>query len=373
MGSLSGAILVVNVGSTSVKLATFGSEVGRPSWQLSADLTRGADGRIQDLVDAIQDCPTLPEVRGVGHRIVHGGARFSAPTLIDDEVETAIAEAAEFAPLHNRAGLDGVAAARRVVGEQVAHVAVFDTAFHRSIPPAAAIYGGPYEWFERGLRRYGFHGISHEDAAHGAAGLLGRPVDDLRLLTCHLGGGCSIAAVDRGRSVDTTMGLTPLDGLVMATRAGSVDPGLILHLLREGASVEALDDTLEHRSGLVGLSGVSSDLREVVRARDSGNERATLAIDAFVHRAASNVGAMAAALGSVDGLVFTGGIGEHSAEVRARVVERVAFLGVAVADEANAECRGDAVISPPGASVAVVVVVAREEAAIARAVVTLLT
>jgi acetate kinase len=204
---------------------------------------------------------------------------------------------------------------------------VFDTAFHHTMPSFATAYGGPSSWLERGLRRYGFHGISHERAAQQAALQLGQPVDGVRLVTCHLGGGCSITAVDRGRSVDTTMGFTPLDGLVMATRAGSVDPGLLVHLLRTGTSVDELDHLLEHASGLLGLSGVSADLRVVMAARDAGDEQARLAVDVFVHRVTTGVGAMIGALGRPDAIVFTGGIGEGSAEVRDRVAERFSWTG----------------------------------------------
>ena len=236
-------------------------------------------------------------------------------------------------------------AARRVVGADVPQVGVFDTSFHRTMPLHAAAYGGPYAWLAAGLRRYGFHGISHEDAARRAAIELGRPLDGLRLVTCHLGGGCSVAAVAAGRSVDTTMGFTPLEGLVMGTRSGSVDAGLVLHLLRQGAAVSDVQRLLEEGSGLLGLSGVSSDLREVMAARDEGDHQAALAIDVFVHRIVTGVGAMVAALGGVDALVFTGGIGENAAEVRERVGSQLAFLGAPV-----------------------VVIKAQEEAAIARAV-----
>ena len=204
------------------------------------------------------------------------------------------------------------------------------------MPDAARAYGGPYQWLGDGLRRYGFHGLSHEHATARSAALLGRSPDDVRLVSCHLGGGSSIAAVDRGRSVDTTMGFTPLDGLVMATRAGSVDPGLLLHLLRHGTSVDELDDVLERRSGVFGLSGVSADLRAVIAARDGGDERARLAVDVFVHRLVTGIGAMIGALGGLDAIVFTGGIGEHSAEVRARAVAAFAWMGAVVDETANA-------------------------------------
>jgi acetate kinase len=249
----------------------------------------------------------------------------------------------------------------------VSHVAVFDTAFHRTMPLSAAAYGGPREWIDRGLVRYGFHGISHEHAARATAEILGRPLASLRLVTCHLGGGCSLAAIEDGRSIDTTMGFTPLDGVVMASRSGAVDPGLLFHLLRSGMTVDDLQHLLEMGSGLLGLSGISGDLRDVVHARDKGDERAALAVDVFVHRVAAGVGAMVASLGRLDALVFTGGIGEHSAEVRARVVERFAFLGALLDQDRNMAEPLDAEISAPGAAVAVVVVHAREELAIARA------
>ena len=239
------------------------------------------------------------------------------------------------------------------------------------MPDAARAYGGPHQWLDDGLRRYGFHGLSHEHATTRSAALLGRAPGDVRLVSCHLGGGSSIAAVDRGRSVDTTMGFTPLDGLVMATRAGAVDPGLLLHLLRHGTSVDELDDVLERRSGVFGLSGVSADLRLVIAARDGGDERARLAVDVFVHRLVTGIGAMIGALGGLDAIVFTGGIGEHSAEVRARAVAAFAWMGAVVDETANAAVTGDADISGPDARVRVLVVTAREDLVIAHATRTL--
>ena len=308
----------------------------------------------------------LDHVAAVGHRVVHGGARFTAPVLVDDSVMSDIAALVDLAPLHNEAGLAAMRAAReRLPG--VPHVACFDTAFHATIPEAARTYGGPYEWLDDGLRRYGFHGLSHEYAAGRAAAMLGVAVTEVRLVTCHLGGGCSLAAVDRGRSIDTTMGFTPLDGLVMATRSGSVDPGLLLHLLRGGVAVDELDDTLERRSGWLGLSGVSGDLREVLSARDEGNERARLAVDVFVHRLVGGIATMAASLGGVDALVFTGGVGERSAEVRARAAAASAWWGVSLDPAANdATSSEDADVSGRDAGVRVLVVVAREDVVIAR-------
>ena len=367
-------ILVVNTGSTSVKLALYDSIPGptltieAPAWSAeiaAADLGRD---RVAGIELTLRAAPiSLVSIDLVGHRIVHGADRFVAPVVIDTEVEAAIAEIAEFAPLHNQAGLDGIAAARRVVQPHVRHVAVFDTAFHQSMPAAAYAYGGPHAWLAQGYRRFGFHGISHEWAAHRAAHLLRRSLRELRLVTCHLGGGCSITAVDRGRSVDTTMGFTPLDGLVMATRAGSVDPGLLLHLLRQGSTPDELETILQRDSGLLGLSGVSGDLRDVIAARDAGDERARLAVDVFVHRIASGVGAMMAALDRVDALVFTGGIGQHSAEVRSLVASRFAFIGAQINSDDNRRVASDVDVSAAGASVAILVVKSQEELAIARA------
>lgn len=361
---------MVNCGSTSVKVAWFAGDVGdEPTWSVHLPATQLGPDRESGIVRLLRESPVpLERVGAVGHRIVHGADRFDQPVRIDPSVEQHIASVAHFAPLHNRAGLDGLHAARRVVGASVAHVAVFDTAFHRTIPPEAAAYGGPRRWIDEGLRRYGFHGISHQHAATTAARLLGRPITDLWLVTCHIGGGCSLAAVAGGRSVDTTMGLTPLDGLVMATRSGSVDPALVLHLIRSGSSADEVEQLLEQGSGLLGLSGVSGDLRDVLAARDSGSGDAELAVGVFIHRLATGVGAMVAALGRLDGVVFTGGIGERSAEVRARVVDRLRPMAVGVDEHLNGAATGDAIISIDGSSVPVLVVTAREEVAIDRAV-----
>ncbi|HVV37216.1 MAG TPA: acetate/propionate family kinase [Acidimicrobiales bacterium] len=363
---MTAAVLVVNVGSTSLKLALFNADASAELWARETALAADSD-RVAAIGEAIGESPAHEyDVVAVGHRIVHGGATLTAPVVVNAGVEAAIEAAAQYAPLHNRAGLDGIHAACGAVAG-APQVAVFDTAFHHTLPDAAAVYGGPYDWFATGLRRYGFHGISHEHAARTAAALLARPVDELCLVTCHLGGGSSVTAVERGRSVDTTMGLTPLDGLIMTTRSGSVDPALVLHLLRAGATVDEVENVLEHRSGLAGLSGTSGDLRDVVAARDVGSARAALAIDAFVHRVASGVGAMAAALGRLDAIVFTGGIGVHSAEVRARVCDQFAFAGLGLDAARNTAATGDTVISHADSPLAAAVVTAREEEAIARA------
>jgi acetate kinase len=259
----------------------------------------------------------LPAADAVGHRVVHGGQRFRAAVRVDAEVLRALHELVDLAPLHqpkSLAALDAVA--RTLPG--VPAVACFDTAFHATLPPAAATYALPAAVRERfDLRRYGFHGLSHAYASRRAAELLGRPTEGLRIVTCHLGAGASLAAVRSGRSVDTTMGFTPLDGLVMATRSGSVDPGLLIWLQRHaGVTADELDDALEHRSGLAGLSGLSGDMKELLTAADAGDERARLAYDVYIHRLRSEIAAMVAAAGGLDALVFTGGVGEHSVRVR---------------------------------------------------------
>ncbi|HKN62725.1 MAG TPA: hypothetical protein VJV76_00180 [Gaiellaceae bacterium] len=279
-------VLVVNAGSTSLKL----------------HLVRGNESRpVDDFVEA----------DAVGHRVVHGGSRFVGPTVVDDDVETAIRELAVLAPLHNRRALEEIRRAREAVPD-VPHVAVFDTAFHRTMPRAASTYAVPQRWRDEwGVLRYGFHGISVQWVVS--------QVDAERLVVCHLGGGCSVTAVREGRSVDTTMGFSPLEGVPMATRSGSVDPGALLYLLRERLLTEdELEQALEHESGLAGLSGGGSG---------DAREASPLALDVFVHRVAGAVGAMAAACGGIDVLAFTGGIGEHAGEIRDRIVERTRFLG----------------------------------------------
>lgn len=306
------------------------------------------------------------ELSAVGHRIVHGGADYRAPTLISARVKTAIARFSEFAPLHNRAELDGIRAVERLFGA-VPQIAVFDTAFHREMPLAAEVYPVPYRWFEQGIRRYGFHGISHQYAAGRAAELLGAKLETLRLVSCHLGNGCSLAAIRGGRSVDTTMGYTPLEGLMMGTRSGSVDPGILIHLIRKRRySAAEMDEMLNQRSGLAGISGVGSDLRELVDAAAKGNQRARLALEMFVHRLRAGIGAMLGSLGGIDALIFTGGIGENAVGVRARACESFRFLGLELDAGKNARARGDEDIARQESRVRVLVIRAQEDWAIAR-------
>jgi len=306
------------------------------------------------------------EIRAVGHRIVLGGHTLEKPVIVNDEVKRAIGSVSAFAPLHNRAELEGIEAMERLL-ERVPQVAVFDTAFHHHLPLAAAVYPGPYEWFERRIRRYGFHGINHQYCAERAAQLLGRPSDSLRLVSCHLGNGCSLAAIDRGRSVDTTMGFTPLEGLMMGTRSGTVDPGILTYLIREkGTDERRLDELLNNESGLLGVSGVSGDMREVLKAKESGNQRAKLAFDIFVHRLRSGIGSMVAVLGGLDALIFTAGIGENSEAVRQAACAGFGYLDLTLDPVRNNQSPVDQDIAARESAVRVLVIRAQEDWAIAR-------
>jgi len=303
-------------------------------------------------IGALEEAPA--DVDAVAHRVVHGG-ELREPTRIDDAVQARLEELVELAPLHNRPAVDGIAEARLAL-PGVPHVAVFDTAFHATMPPIATTYALPAEWRRR-VRRYGFHGLSVAWSAE--------RVRVPRLVVCHLGGGCSVTAVRDGRSVDTTMGFTPLEGVPMATRPGSVDPGALVYLLRHGVTPDALDEAIEHRSGLLGLSGVSGDVAELERSNADG---ARVALDVFAYRVAAAVGSMAVALGGLDALVFTAGIGEHSAAVRRDVCTRLRFLGVELDAGANDSAAGDAEIAAAGTDVRVAVIQAREELVAARVV-----
>ncbi|MCB9372607.1 MAG: acetate/propionate family kinase [Microthrixaceae bacterium] len=356
--------MIANPGSSSLKLRVVDAD-GR--------VTTGEDGPapgddLADVLDAF--LAQAGPVAAAGVRVVHGGAAFTGPVRVDDAVEAALADLDDLAPLHNPPARTLIRVLRSTRA-QLPVVACFDTAFHRTLPDAAAVFAVPWRWTdELGLRRYGFHGLSHEWAAGRAAELLDAPVESLRVVSCHLGAGASLAAVDGGRSIDTTMGFTPVDGLVMATRSGAVDPGAVLWAQRAlGLDPGETEHLLDHESGLRGLSGRSGDLREVHAGLAEGDERCRLALDVYLHRLRGMVAAMAAALGGVDALVFTGGVGEHDPVVRARTVEALAFLGAALDVGANRAAVGtDAVISPPGAAVAALVVEAREDLVMARQV-----
>ena len=301
----------------------------------------------------------------VGHRVVHGGLEYQQSTIINSEVKEAIARLATLAPAHNPANLEGVEVCEQILGK-VPQVAVFDTAFHAQIPEAAAIYPGPYEWVEQGIRRYGIHGISHQYCAERTAQILGRDLLSLRLITCHLGNGCSLAAIRNGRSVDTTMGFTPLEGLMMGSRSGSVDPGILIYLLRQyNYSADKLDELLNKESGLQGVSGVSSDLRQILEAIASGNHRAQLAVDIYLHRLRSGIGAMLANLGGLDALVFTAGVGENAALIREAACTAFEFLGLKLDPEKNTPSPFDREITTPDSAVRVLVIHTQEDWAIA--------
>jgi acetate kinase len=308
----------------------------------------------------------LSEIDVVGHRVVNGGREYTKPTVITPRVTAAIEKMAVFAPLHNRAELEGIAQIEKLCGP-VRQVAVFDTGFHATLPEEAAVYPGPYDWVQRGIRKFGFHGINHQYCAGRAAQLLGRNLAELKLVTCHLGNGCSLAAIRGGVSIDTTMGFTPLDGLMMGTRSGSVDPGILTYLMRQDQlDAQTLDDMLNAKSGLLGISGVSSDMREVVAAMKEGNARSKLAFDIFVHRLRSGMGSMIAALNGIDALVFTAGIGENSSEIRAAACANLGFVGLAIDPEKNATSSIESDISTPSSRVRVLVLAAQEDWAIAR-------
>jgi len=360
-------VLVVNAGSSSVKL----SLVGAGDEVLGACDLDAPDGAIDagEVRDALAE---IGEADAVGHRVVHGGERFRQAVVVDAGVRAAIEELTELAPLHQPralAALDAVSAA--LAG--LPAVACFDTAFHATLLPGAANYALPREWRERfGLRRYGFHGLSHAWVARRVPELLGADPARLRVVSCHLGAGASLCAIAGGRSQDTTMGFTPLEGLVMATRSGSVDPGLLMWLLEPGRlSQHELSDGLEHRSGLLGLAG-SADMREVLEHAENRDPDAGLALAVYTHRLRAAIAAMAAALGGIDALAFTGGIGERSAAVRERAAAGLSFLGVAVDTGRNLEAVADADVSSARASVSTLVIAAHEDLEIARQVRSLL-
>ena len=354
-----GDVLVVNVGSSSVKLRLLDEQ---DTLLEARDL--GAPGKDEDdLRDALAGFEGL---RAVGHRIVHGGSRFREAALVDDEVRACLEELVELAPLHQPPALAALDAARSAL-PHVPHVACFDTAFHATMPDAASTYALPADWRERlGVRRFGFHGLSHAYAARRAAALLEREVGDLRVVSCHLGSGASLCAVRGGRSLDTTMGFTPLEGLVMSTRSGSVDPGLVLWLIRyRGISPEAVERALERESGLLGLAG-TRDMREVL-GRIEHDLDAQLALAVYVHRLRGSIAAMAASLGGIDALVFTGGVGERSARVRTAAVDGLGFLGIELDPASNQRASGeqDVDLSARSSRGRALLVVSREDVEIA--------
>jgi acetate kinase len=391
-------LLILNAGSSSLKFTLMETADHHVSMQDTIELDAdagGADGSaarpaeaLRRIIADVRRRPTSHaaspassanadagplEIAAVAHRVVHGGARFKAPVRITPDVRARLEELNVLAPLHNPPSLAVIDAAMSMLPE-VPHIAVFDTAFHAALSEEAAIYPLPWEWSVRwGLRRLGFHGLSHAYAAQRAAEMLGLDQDGLHVVVAHLGNGASVTAVRSGVSVDTTMGFTPLEGLMMGTRSGSVDPGVLLYLQRSGVSIEDLDRGLNKKSGLLGVSGVSSDMRKVLAAAAAGDERAALAARMFAHRARQAIGAMAVTLGRADALVFTGGIGEHSPDVRAAICDGLSCVGLELDGRANHEATPDAVISTPESRGNILVITAREDITIARAVTTLQT
>ena len=394
-------ILVLNAGSSSLRSHLYDvgwlpAEPPAPRWQLHVDWSRRdtpAQVRVETTSGAVQQrnipveqlrqefgsllatmwtgetrvMGSASEIGVAGHRVVHGGDSFRESTRITREVAREIARLAVFAPAHNPIEFSVIEAVESILGAKVPEVAVFDTAFHSTLPPPAYLYGGPYDWVEQGIRRYGFHGISHQYVARRAAQMLGKDPEMLRLVTCHLGNGCSLAAIRGGRSVDTTMGFTPLDGLMMGTRSGSVDPGILIHLLRHsGYDADRLDRVLNRESGLKGISGLSGDMREIEAAVAEGHVRAQLAFDAFIHRLRAGIGAMTAALGGLDAVIFTAGIGENSAAVRAAACNGLGFLGVKLDAGRNATAPTDQDIAVEDSPVRVLVIHTQEDWEIAR-------
>ena len=346
-------IACINPGSSSLKLSVLDGE------QLVFERSIEAQDADSDLSEALSAQPDAVAVR-----VVHGGPKFITATVVDDTVLDQLEEVSSLAPLQNPPALRALRMVRRLQ-PSMPLVACFDTAFHATIPDAAAIYPVPAAWTERwGLRRYGFHGLSHAYASRRAIEMVGRPL--ARVITCHLGAGASICAISEGRSVDTSMGFTPMEGVMMATRSGSVDPGLILWVLRQGLNPDDVESALDRHSGLLGVSGVSSDFRKVMGAAREGNAPAELALDMYVHRLRQRVAAMAASLGGLDGLVFTGGIGENQAWLREETCAGLPFLNLTIDAAANQAPGGDTLISPHHAPVAVLMVRAREDIEMAR-------
>jgi acetate kinase len=364
-------VLVINGGSSSFKCRLddlpdqpLPVAPPQPLWTKRVDWNQKSS--VAELLE-----PVLKSIPGsvdvVGHRIVHGGPKYRQSTPLTPEVRTAIAKEIEFAPAHNRFELEAVQAVDRFLGSGILQIAVFDTGFHSTLTPDAYVYPGPYAWLERGIRRYGFHGINHQYASRRAADILHADPASLRLIVCHLGNGASLAAVRGGKSIDTTMGFTPLEGLMMGTRCGSIDPGILIYLIRHsGSSAEELDEILNRKSGLLGVSGISGDMREIESAIDSGNQRAQLAFDVYAHRLVRELGAMLAVLGGADAIIFTGGVGENSTRLRERTCASLGFLGVKLDAAKNAKPAADQDIAASDSRTRVLVVRAQEEWEIAR-------
>lgn len=347
------------------------SKVGSDTTVIEKDLYNHKVA-VQEVLAALTDEKTgviksMDEISAVGHRIVHGGEKFKDSVIIDDKVMDAIKECVELAPLHNPANIIGIEACQQIM-PNIPMVAVFDTAFHQTMPPYAYVYALPYEIYEKyRLRKYGFHGTSHKYVAYRAAEILGKPIEELKLITCHLGNGASVCAVKNGKSIETSMGFTPLQGLAMGTRSGTIDPAVISFLMeKEKMTVKDISDFLNKKSGVLGVSGVSSDFRDVQEAAEAGNERAMLALDIFCYKVKRFVGDYMGILNGADAVIFTAGIGENNDLVRRKILEDMGFLGIEIDLEKNAITGKEIDISAPGARVKTLVIPTNEELAIAR-------
>ena len=392
-------VLVINCGSSSLKFQLINSESeavlakgicerigidGRLTYQpaggeknVSEKAMPTHTEAIQFVIDALTDADTgvvksLDEIGAVGHRVVHGGEKFAKSVVVTPEVKAAIAECNDLAPLHNPANLIGIEACESLM-PGTPQVVVFDTAFHQTMPEKAYMYGLPYEYYEKyKVRRYGFHGTSHSFVSKRVAEIVGKPYNATKTIVCHLGNGASVSAVLNGESVDTSMGLTPLEGLVMGTRSGDIDPAIMEFIAKkENLDIAGIMNVLNKKSGVEGVSGVSSDFRDLEAAAKAGNKRAELAIDVFAYRVAKYVGAYTAAMNGVDNIVFTAGIGENCALVRTKVCSYLGYLGITIDEEANGKRGEEIIISTPDSKVKVLVVPTNEELAIARETVAL--
>ena len=384
-------ILVINTGSSSIKVALIdmpsetllAEAIAQRLGEQQASLSLTFHGEteqtdiacadhqkaMQQILDALLNRVDKKSIAAFGHRVVHGGEKFVAPTLLDTAVIAEIAALSHLAPLHNPANLLGIRAAMKQFPD-IPHIAVFDTAFHHAMPLHASLYAVPYHWYtEYGVRRYGFHGTSHHYVGMQAAAILGRAFNDCNLITAHLGNGCSATAIAGGKSVDTSMGMTPLEGLVMGTRSGDIDPGLHDYMARQsGDSLESITNTLNRESGLLGISGQSNDMRTLLDATANNDERAALAVDLFCYRLAKSLAGLSVALTHVDAIVFTGGIGEHSGLIREKTVSQLALLGARIDTERNNEHGkySDGFINIATDSIPLLVVATNEEKMIAR-------
>jgi acetate kinase len=388
------SILVINTGSSSLKFSLFdnsgssslldgqidwkgdglGAELtvrqsGRPDRKSPTDVTSPATAAHLAITRASEGLPNGDSIQAIGHRVVHGGIRFLESTRIDAGFESTLSHLTELAPLHNPPAFEAIEATEKALPD-VPAVAVFDTSFFANLPRSAAIYPVPWEWHEKyGIRRFGFHGISHSFCAGRAAEILGRDPSSLRLVICHLGNGCSASAVQAGVAIDTTMGFTPLDGLMMGTRSGEVDPGVLIYLIKEkGLNMDQIDDALNHQSGLLGVTGLSSDYRTVEEAANSGNDQAKLALEIYSARVKAAIGRLAATLGGIDALIFAAGVGENSATLRASATSGLGFMGVEIDPAKNLAHPVDADIASDDSSARILVIHTREDLMIAREV-----